>query len=189
MRLLPVIIVIALTFVVCYFMDLAFKRLFRNAVQHKSGLCVKASKKYAAFGLVTTALGVTALVSFNGGVWVLIAGVAMILIGLCLIIYFLAFGIYYDDHSFIYSSFGHRRRIYEYKDIEAQQLYITGASVVIELYLSDEHTIQLQSSMDGVRAFMDKAFIGWLHQQGKTVEECAFYDPHNYRWFPDAQEE
>lgn len=189
MKLIPVIIIIALTFAVCYLADFAFKKLFRNKVQHKSGLCVKANKKYAVFGLVSAALGVTALLSANVGVWALIAGAAMILLGSCLIIYFLTFGIYYDDESFVFSSFGHKSRTYKYNDIEAQQLYASGASVVIELHLADEHTIQLQSSMDGVYAFMNKAFNGWLRQRGKTVEQCGFYDPHKYSWFPDAQEE
>lgn len=189
MKLLPVIIVVALTFGVCFLTDFAFKRLFRNRSQHKSGKCVKANKRYAVFGLVAAALGVATLLSVNGGAWILIAGSAMILLGLCLIAYFLTFGIYYDDESFICSSFGHKSRIYYYKDIEAQHLYASGASVVIELHLADGHTIQLQTSMEGVIPFMDKAFNGWLQQRRMTSEECGFYDPRKYRWFPDAQEE
>lgn len=190
MKYLPVIIVIALTFGICFLADFGFKKLFRNKAQHKSGLCVKANKRYAVFGLIAVALGVAALVSINGyGVWVIIAGAAMILLGLALILYFLSFGIYYDDDSFIYSSFGHKNRVYRFEDIEAQQLYASGASLVIELHLTNQQTIQLQSSMDGVNAFMNKAFHGWLRQTGKTVEECSYYDPRNYCWFPNAQEE
>ena len=189
MNLLPVFIVIALTIAICYLTDFLFKKLFRNRSQHKSGTSVKANKRYAAFGLIAVSLGIAALLSLNNSRLILIAGVAMILLGFCLIVYFLAFGIYYDDDSFIYSSFGRKSRTYKYKDIIAQQLYASGACLVIELHLSDESTIQLQSSMDGVNAFMNKAFTGWARQHGKSVEECSFYDPRQYCWFPNAQED
>ncbi len=190
MRLLPVIIVVVLTFGVCFLADVGFKKLFRNKSQHKSGMCVKANKRYAVFGLIAVALGIAALLSVNGSsTLILIAGIAMVLLGLCLIVYFLTFGIYYDADSFIYSCFGHKSRIYQYEDIEAQQLYASGANMVIELHIKDQHTIQLQSSMDGVDAFLNKAFHGWVRQNGKTLEECTFYDPRNWCWFPNAQEE
>lgn len=190
MELLPVIVVVALTFGICFLADVGFKKLFRSKSHHKSGMCVKANKRYAVFGLVSAALGVAALLSINGsGIWLYIAGGAMVLLGLCLIIYFLTFGIYYDEDGFIYSCFGHKSRTYEYKDIEAQQLYASGANMVIELHLKDQRTIQLQSSMEGVNAFMTHAFSGWTRQNGKTVEECTFYDPRSCCWFPNAQEE
>lgn len=189
MKLLPVIIVVALTFGICFLLDFIFRKLFRNKIQHKSGLSVKASKKYAAFGLIAVSLGVAALFSAKTGLWVVIAGSAMILLGVCLIVYFLTFGIYYDEESFIYSSFGHKNRVYKYECIIAQQLYASGANMVIELHLSDGSTLQLQSTMDGVYPFMNKAFHGWVRQNNKLIEDCKFYDPHRFSWFPDAQED
>lgn len=189
MRILPVIIVVAFTFGMCFLLDYAFRKIFRNRPQHRSGLSVKASKKYAAFGLILISLGIAALFSLNVGLWAVIAGAAMILLGLCLVIYFLTFGIYYDDDSFVYAAFGRKNKVYRYECIESQQLYASGANLVIELHLSDGHSIQLQSTMDGVNPFMNKAFHGWLRQMGKTVEECKYYDPRKYSWFPNAQEE
>lgn len=190
MNLIPVLIVVCVTIGICFLADKGFTKLFRSSSQHKSGMAVKASKRYATIGLVVSALGVCALVSAGMQGWLmLVAGIVMLALGLCLIIYFLSFGIYYDEDSFIYSSFGRKNKTYEFKDITAQQLYASGASLVIELHLSDGRSIQLQSTMNGVRPFMNKAFEGWLRQNGRAVEECSFYDPENNSWFPNAQEE
>lgn len=190
MNLLPVIIVIAATFGICFLADKAFTKLFRGKAQHQSGLSVKASKRYATIGLVVGVLGIVGLFSASSqGVLMLVAGIIMVLLGVFLITYFLSFGIYYDDDSFIYSSFGRKSRTYMYKDITAQQLYTSGANLIIELHLSDEKSIQLQSSMSGVERFLNKAFDGWLDQRGLSVEDCAFHDPQNSRWFPSAQED
>lgn len=190
MEWLPVLIVVLATLGVCFFADKGFTKLFRSSSQHKSGMAVKAGKRYATIGLVVTALGVAALVSVESQGWLmLVAGVVMLLMGIGFGVYFLSFGIYYDDESFIYSSFGKKSKTYVFKDITSQQLYASGASLVIELHLYDGSSIQLQSTMDGVRPFMNKAFDGWRNQHGKTLEECDFYDPERNCWFPNAQEE
>lgn len=190
MNLIPVLIVVVLTLGICFLADKGFTKLFRNKSQHQSGLAVKASKRYATIGLVVSALGVTALVAAaTQGVLMLVAGIVMLLLGICLLIYFLSFGIYYDEESFIHSSFGRKSKTYQFGEITAQQLYASGSSIVIELHLSDGHTIQLQSSMSGVGRFMDKAFDGWLKQKGLSLQDCPFHDPENSCWFPNAQEE
>lgn len=190
MQYIPVIVIVLVTIGFCFLVDKGFTKIFRNKAQHKSGLSVKASKRYATVGLVVFALGVAALVAVKGqGVLMLIAGLVMILVGICFVVYYLSFGIYYDDESFIYSSFGRKSKTYSYKQIVSQQLYISGNSLVIELHLSDEHSVQLQSTMDGVQPFLKKAFEGWRLQNGLTMEDCSFHDAENNRWFPNAQEE
>ena len=190
MKYVVVLIVIACTIGICFGMDKIFNKIFRSKSQHKSGMRVKASKRYATFGLILAALGIAALCSSHiSRVLILVAGIAMLVIGLALIIYYLSFGIYYDDESFIYSSLLHKNKTYKFGDIAAQQLYYSGANVVIELHLSDKQTIQLQSSMDGVSAFMNKAFESWLKQNNKTAEDCTYYDPRQFCWFPPLQED
>ena len=190
MKYVVVLVVIACTIGLCFGLDKIFNKIFRGKIQHKSGMRVKANKRYATFGLILASLGVAALCSsHNSRVLILIAGIAMLLVGLGLVVYYLCFGIYYDDESFIYSSLFRKNLTYKYKDIVAQQLYYSGANVVIELHLFDKKTIQLQSSMDGVSTFMNKALEGWLKQNNKVVEDIPNYDPHQFRWFPSLQEE
>ena len=190
MNLIPVLIVVVVTLGVCFLADKGFAKLFRGKSQHHSGMSVRLSKHYATIGIVVGALGVAALTAVKAqGIMMLVAGIVMLLIGICLIVYFLSFGIYYDDESFIYSSFGRKSLTYKYKEITAQQLYASGASLVIELYLSNGRTIQLQSTMNGVSKFMHKASEGWMKQKGLNKEDCQFYDPDNSCWFPKAQEE
>lgn len=190
MKYVVVLIVLACTIGICFGVDKIFNKIFRGKAQHKSGMRIKASKRYATFGLILSALGIAALCSSHiSRVLILIAGISMLVIGLCLIAYYLGFGIYYDDDSFIYSSLFRKNITYNFVDIVAQQLYYSGANVVIELHFADKRTIQLQSSMDGVTAFMNKAFAGWLKQYNKTVEDCTHYDPEQFRWFPPLQED
>ena len=190
MKYLPVAIVAILTFGICYLADAGFKKLFRSKSQHKSGLSVKAGKSNAIFGILLMVVGLGALCSssFNGILrW--IAGPLMVLVGLFLIGFYVSFGIYYDDESFLYSRLGRRSKTYKYRDIKSQQLFVSGSNMIIELHLSDGLAIQLQSSMAGFDSFMNKAFEGWISQLGKCKADCAHYDPQKYSWFPNAQEE
>lgn len=190
MEFIPVLVVVALTLGICFLADKVFVKLFRNRAQHRSGMSVKASKRYATIGLVIGALGVVALVAaYKQGVLILISGIVMLLLGICFITYYLCFGIYYNEESFIYSSFGRKSRTYMFKDIVSQQVYASGASIIIELHLSDGCSIQLQSSMNGVVRFMNKAFDGWLSQNNLALDDCSFHDPEKNAWFPNAQEE
>lgn len=189
MQYLAVIIVAALVFGICYLCDKAFDRAFRNKQQHKSGLAIRLSKRYAAFGAILIMLGVAALFTGIGSNNLLVAGsIVIMLIGVALIVYYATFGVFYDSDSFIYTSFGKKSVTYNYRDIVCQQLYIVSGSTVIELQMADGKAIQLQATMLGVYAFMDIAFAGWRRQKGIAEEDCPFYNPANSCWFPSAEE-
>ncbi len=188
---MDILIVAILAFSVCFAADHGFQKLFRNKVQHRSGLSVRANKYYAVVGIVVFIFGIAGLFAGIGGKeWLLIAGSCfLICIGLALNVYYLTFGLFYDDDSFIRSVFGKKSVMYHYGDIVSQQLYRSGRTVIIELQLSDGKTVDLQSGMSGVYAFMDQAFAGWCRQKGIDPADCPFHDPDNSCWFPAAQEE
>ena len=96
--------------------------------------------------------------------------------------------IFYDEDSFILTTFGKRSNTYRYNQIKAQQLYNAYGNIVIELHMGDGRTVQLQAGMEGVYPFLDKAFDGWLHQRGKKKEDCPYYDPENSCWFPPVED-
>lgn len=185
---LAVVIVAAAVFGVCFLVDKLFQKLFRKQQQFHTGKSVRLSKRYASVGLIIGVFGLLAIFAGLTNGWVLIAGGAVvILVGTALVVYYATFGVFYDDETFLIMSLGKPKRIYRYEEIQTQQLYVAGGSIVIELFFSDGKSVQLQSTMDGTFDFMDKAFRMWLEQTGRTEEECDFYDPTNSCWFPTSE--
>ena len=184
------ILAAALTFGLCYLLDKGYTKLFRNKVQHKSGLQVRPSKRYGSFGLILCVLGIVALFpGLSAGGILLIGGCIVILIGCLLVGYYMSYGIYYDDDSFILSTFGKGSRTYRYADIRGQKLYlIQGGSIVVELHMTDNSAVSVQTSMDGAYFFLDHAFFRWCCQKGLNPEECLFHDPANSLWFPGEED-
>ena len=118
----------------------------------------------------------------------LVLGIALLLMGGGLGAYYLGFGIYYDDESFLYASFGRKTVEYRYSDIEAQQLFqTTGGGLVIDLFLSNGRSIGLQSAMQGVYPFLDKACHARLRQLGIDSTECDWLDESKSCWFPTKE--
>ncbi len=191
MEYLAVLVVAAAAFGVCFLIDKGFTKLFRSQAQHASGLAVRLNKRYGAIGIVVAALGIGAVVAgiAEQGVFMIVVGAVIMLIGAALIVYYMSFGVFYDEDSFLLTTFGKRSHTYRYGEIRGQQLYTTYGTLIIEIYLTDGRTFQLQSGMSGAYAFLDKAFSRWLEQTGRSREECPFYDPENSCWFPNMEEQ
>jgi len=191
MELLPALIVAGVTLGLCFLVDKGFTRAFRSKKEHLSGTAVRAGKKYGIFGILFSMIGILAICNWaSQGVILLIGGIVALLIGVFLCVYYLSFGIFYDEDSFLLSSLGKKSVSYRYGDIEKQQLYaVSGGSVVIELWLKDGNTVSLQSGMEGVYPFLDTAYIGWCHQRKIDPDRCDFHDPSKSWWFPHDEEE
>ena len=183
------ILIIAATFGLCRLADLGFTKAFRSAPQHKSGMSVRLNRHFGGIGTVVLVLGILGILGGIGQGWVLIAaGAVLVLVGGGLVAYYMTFGVYYDDDSFVLSTFGRRSETYRFQRIRAQQLYNSYGKITIELYLDDGRSVQLHSSMSGVYQFMDKAFAGWLRQRGLEEADCPFHDPDNSCWFPTPED-
>ena len=188
----PVTIVIAaaLTFGICFLVDKGYTRLFRSKQQHKTGLQVRVSKRYASIGLVLCILGILAVFTGVGGETVLlIGGGIVIFIGCALIGHYMSFGVYYDADSFIVTAFGKKNPVYRFGDIRHQKLYmIQGGSIVVELHMADGSAVSIHTSMEGAYPFLDHAFNAWCRQTGRIADACTFHDPGNHLWFPNEEE-
>lgn len=188
MELISVLLIAAVTFGVCFLVDKGFTKAFRGKPQHRSGLSVRLNKRYGAVGLIVAFLGIAAVVTGPGTSWLLFGcGWVLIALGAALVVYYMTFGIFYDEDSFILTTFGKKSVIYQYGDIQSQQLYNSYGNVLIELHMRDGRAVQLQAGMEGVYPFLDKAFLGWLRQNGKRQEDCPFHDPSNSCWFPPME--
>lgn len=181
-----ILIIAALTFGACYLLDKGFSKTFRNKAQHRSGLAVRLNKRYSLGGLALTLLGILAIcVGIGGSKALLLGGIVVLLMGIGVVTYYLSVGVFYDDDSFLYTSFGKKSAEHSYSDILQQRLYVVqGGNVIIELYLKDGSAVSLQTSMKGCFAFLDHAFAAWCRQTGRNPEECDFHDPSQSLWFP-----
>ena len=183
-----IVIVAAAVFGLCFLVDKIFTKLFRGKQQHHSGLAVRLSKRYGSIGLIMAVVGLAAVFTgISDGIVLTVCGGILIAAGIGMVIYYMTFGVFYDDEAFVYTSFGKKSITSRYGDIQCQQLYNSYGNIVIELRMTDGRTVQLQSAMDGVYPFMDKAFTMWLRQTGRRQEDCSFYDPQNSCWFPPVE--
>lgn len=190
MQWILILLVAAVVFGLCYLFDKGYARLFRNRVQHRTGLAVHLNQRYAVAGVVLTLLGITAVFTGIGGVKALLwGGLLVIAFGLALVVYYLTFGIYYDEDTFLLTTFGKKSATYRFEEIQCQQLYLVqGGSTMVELHLRDGRSVSLQSSMEGTYAFLDHAFSAWCRQTGRDPENCPFHDPSQSCWFPPVED-
>ena len=187
---LPLALVAAVIFGICFLVDKAFSKLFRSKAQHRSGMAVRANKRYGLFGVVLIVLGILAVcVGFSDGPVLIWGGIIVLMMGIALTVYYLSFGIFYDGESLLLQRFGKKDVTYYFRDILGQKLYlIQGGNIVVELHMADGSTVSVQSSFEGVYPFLDTAFAGWCLQTGRDPQSCDFHNPSQSLWFPTVEE-
>lgn len=185
-----ILLIAAAVFGLCFAVDKAFTKIFRSKAQHRSGLAVRASKRYGLFGVILSVLGImAACVGIADGSVLLWGGVIVLLMGLGLAVYYLSFGVFYDGETFLLSRFGKKDITYRFDQIKGQKLYLVqGGNIIIELHMADGGSVSLQSTMDGVYPFLDTAFAAWCMQTGRDPQSCDFHDPSQSLWFPTVEE-
>ena len=185
-----ILLIAAAVFGLCFAVDKAFAKLFRSKAQHRSGMAVRANKRYGLFGVILSVLGVMAIcVGISDGSVLLWGGIVVLLMGAALAVYYLSFGVFYDGETFLLSRFGKKEVTYRFSDIKGQKLYLVqGGNVIIELHMADGGTVSLQSTMDGVYPFLDTAFAAWCLQTGRDPQSCDFHDPSQSLWFPTVED-
>ena len=185
-----ILLIAAAVFGLCFAVDKAFAKLFRNKAQHRSGKAVRANKRYGLFGVILSVLGIMAIcVGIADGPVLLWGGIVVLLMGAALAVYYLSFGVFYDGETFLLSRFGKKEVTYRFSDIKGQKLYmVQGGNVIIELHMADGGTVSLQSTMDGVYPFLDTAFAAWCLQTGRDPQSCGFHDPSQSLWFPTVED-
>lgn len=187
---IPLLILAAVVFACCFAVDKGFQKLFRDRPEHQSGLAVKHNKRAALFGLILTVLGIAGVLTGIGSdMGLVIMSAIVLLMGIALIVYYLSFGIYYDEETFLVSSLGKKSKARRYEDIREQKLYVVqGGSTIVELHMTDGSVASVQTTMDGACAFLDHAFARWCDQKGIDSDTCDFHDPSSLQWFPAVEE-
>ena len=181
-----IVLVAAATFLLCWLLDKGFQKAFRSAPQHMSGKSVRLNKYNGLAGVILTLLGIVSMM-FGGEMLLLVGGGIVLLMGIGFMVYYMGFGVYYDDESFLVMAAGKKNREYRYNQIQTQQLYRNGGHILVELHMTDGTAVQVQSNMVGVYPFLDTAFAGWCQQKNIDPESCEFHDPDNSCWFPTEE--
>lgn len=180
----------AVIFGLCYLVDRAFTGVFRSRAQHRSGMAVRAGKRYGIFGVVLCVIGVLGIMGGIGGDLVLLlGGLAVLAMGAAFSVYYLGYGIFYDGETFLVSAPCRKSREYRFDRITGQKLYLVqGGNVIVELHMTDGTAVSLQSTMEGVYPFLDTAFAAWCLQTGRDPQTCDFHDPSQSLWFPTVED-
>ena len=185
------LLVIAATFGVMFLLDKGLTKLFRSRDQHRSGTAVRLKKHYGILSLALMILGLLGIVTYftDKNLILLVGGIVVLPGGALLGIYYLTHGIFYDDDSFLYTSFGNRSVSYRYGDIKAQKLYeIQGGTLLVELHMTDGKAVSVQTTMEGAKTFLDKAAHARMRQLGLNSHECSWFDETEGRWFPPVED-
>ena len=185
------LLVAAATFGVMFLLDRGLTKLLRSRTQHRSGTAVRLKKHFGILSLALMILGALGIINglLEWNLTLLLGGAVILPGGVVLGIYYLTHGIFYDDDSFLYVSFGNRSREYRYADIAAQKLYeIQGGSLLVELHMADGTAVSVQGTMEGAYAFLDKAAHARMRQMGLNSHECDWFDEDKGQWFPQVEE-
>ena len=185
------LLVAAATFGVMFLLDRGLTKLLRSRTQHRSGTAVRLKKHFGILSLALMILGALGVINglLEWNLTLLLGGAVILPGGAVLGIYYLTHGIFYDDDSFLYVSFGNRSREYRYADIKAQKLYeIQGGSLLVELHMTDGSAVSVQGTMEGAPAFLDKAAHARMRQLGLNSHECDWFDEDKGQWFPPVEE-
>lgn len=191
MKYIPVILIIAVVFFVCWLVDKGFTKVFRSAPQHQSGLSIRPNKRYGSMGIIVAFIGVAGILTgiTDSNTAVIVGGAVLILAGSGLAAYYISTGIFYDEDSFLCTSFGKKGRTYHYRDILHQQLYqVQGGHYIVELHMRDGEAVMVQTQMEGYRKFLDHAVSKWCQARGIDPKELTHLNPEQFVWFPTKED-
>ncbi len=176
-------LLIAVIFGLIALVDFLFHKLFPKKTIMENA--VRLPRRSLILGLILLFLGLFSLIYLDFsqekvvyfGCWLALA------MGVFLLVNFWRFGIFYDNEQFIYRTLTKKARTYRYSDIRSQRSFVARSGINIALDVAGDE-IQLYQAMQGLPAFLNKAFYRWCEAKGidpDTVEN----DPGVLVYFPE----
>lgn len=186
MKYLLLIILCAFVFLICFLVDLLLKKLFPKDKLEGSKQCVRLPRREAIFGVILVFAAIVVFVRFlpqKMDTLLLIGAVVALLLGTVLLVSYCSFAIYYDDETFLYRNFRHKKVVYHYSQIRGQRSLQTRSGINTELFVAGE-SLQLYSAMQGLDSFLNKAFFRWCAVKGIDPDSVE-NNPQMLTYFPD----
>ena len=143
-------------------------------------------RRSAIFGILLLFFPLVVVLFFmpEGGSVIISAGCAVsAVLGIVLLVSYFSFAIWYDDETFLYKSFRHKKTLYHYSQIKGQRSLLTRGGVNSILFVADDE-INLYSAMQGLNPFLSKAFYKWCQCRGIEPDSVQ-NNPAMLTWFPD----
>lgn len=190
MKYLFLLALCAFVFLICFLVDLLLKKLFPKDPLEKSRQTVRLPRREAIFGIILTFAAVVVFVRFlpqKMDVLLLIGAIVALILGAILLVNYCSFAIYYDDETFLYRDLRHKKTRYHYSQIRGQRSLLTRSGVNTELFVGEE-SLQLYSAMQGLDAFLNKAFFRWCAVKGIDPDSVE-NNPQMLTYFPDPDAE
>ena len=183
-------ILCGLVFLVCFLIDTLVKRLRPKTELEKGKLVVRLPRRSAIFGVLLLFFPLVVVLFFmpEGGSVIISVGCAVsAVLGIVLLVSYFSFAIWYDDETFLYKSFRHKKTLYHYSQIKGQRSLLTRGGDNTILFVADDE-INLYSAMQGLGPFLSKAFYKWC--QCKSIEPSSVENnPSMLTWFPDPDKQ
>ena len=179
------VLLIAAVFGLVALFDFLLKKLIPKPKHAQSGNTVRMPRYSFIFGILLSVFAVFALlvVPFDSQKTLWLACWAVLAMGVFLLFNFFRVGIFYDEEGFTYRTLTGKARSYRYADITAQESFLARSGWNSTLYVGNDE-IPLSAAMQGVDAFLNKAFFAWCKEKGidpDTVENnptmLVFFPP------------
>ena len=122
-------VICAVVFLVCFLIDTLFKRIFPKTDLEKSRQVVRLPRRSAIFGVLLLFFPLLVVLFFmpEGGDTLIAIGCAVsAILGVILLVSYFSFAIWYDDETFLYKDFRHKKTLYHYSQIKGQRSLMPG---------------------------------------------------------------
>ena len=183
--LLPIIIICAVVFLLCFLVDTLFKALRPKSGLGKGVKFVRMPRRSFLFGMILLLFPVVAVLFWlPKDEKLLRIGCGVIFaMGILLLYYFFSFSIRYDDTAFEYRDLRHKRTRFTYDQIRGQRSVTTRSGVQTVLFVADD-SLMLSEAMQGVNEFLSTAFFKWCGIKGIDPDSIE-NNPPMLTYFPD----
>ena len=185
--LLPIIIICAVVFLLCFLVDTLLKALRPKSGLGKGVKFVRMPRRSFLFGMILLLFPVVAILFWlPKDEKLLRVGCGVIFaMGILLLYYFFSFSIRYDDTAFEYRDLRHKRTRFTYDQIRGQRSVTTRSGVQTVLFVADD-SLMLSEAMQGVNEFLSTAFFKWCAIKGIDPDSIE-NNPHMLTSFPDPE--
>lgn len=179
-------VICAAVFLVCFLIDTLFKRIFPKTDLEKSRQVVRLPRRSAIFGVLLLFFPLLVVLFFmpEGGDTLIAIGCAVsAILGVILLVSYFSFAIWYDDETFLYKDFRHKKTLYHYSQIKGQRSLMTRGGINTILFVGDDE-LNLYSAMQGLNPFLSKAYRKWCAVKGYDPDRVV-NNPRLFTWFPE----
>ena len=185
--LLPIVIICAVVFLLCFLIDRLVKALRPKSGLGKGVKFVRMPRRSFIFGIILLLFPVAAVLFWLPKDETLLrVGCGVIFaMGILLLYYFFSFSIRYDGQSFEYRDLRHKRTSFTYGQIRGQRSVTTRSGVQTVLFVGDD-SLMLSEAMQGVNEFLSTAFFKWCDLKGIDPDSIE-NNPHMLTYFPDPE--